>query len=424
MTRAGWWRELALAGVALVLAGLLGWWLGQLWWPLLAAVAAVLGGWLYQLWRVADWLRRPGREPPEARGIWGELFDGIYQLQRREQLERDRLQTAVSYLRDSFAALKNATVLVAPDGTIEWCNEAAGPLLGLQYPRDRGQALLNLVRLPAFHSYFTGADYQQPLQLDSPATVTVVLLIEITPFGRGSRLLFARDITREQRLEGMRRDFIANVSHELRTPLTVISGYLQTLLESGHSREPALHKPLQQMYQQVVRMENLLRDLLWLARLESAPQQGQAFTRIDVAALLEDVAQAGRELSGEREIVLELHSQQPLRGDYQQLYSAVSNLLGNALKYSTGPVRLSWRERAQELCLAVRDEGVGIARPHLPRLTERFYRVEPSRAQQSGGTGLGLAIVKHVLAAHGAHLVIDSEPGVGSTFSCVFPRPV
>lgn len=421
MTRANWWWEVCKVGFLYLSAALLGLFLDLL--PLSLGLATVIlvGYWLHQLYRVAGWLRRPDVEPPEAGGLWGEIFDSIYHLQRHDREERDRLQTAVSYLRDSFASLKNATVLIEPTGNIEWCNAAAEDLLGLEYPRDRGQAMLNLVRLPQFHSYFSAEKYHKPLLMESPRDAGIRLLVEISSFGRGSRLLFARDVTREERLEGMRRDFVANVSHELRTPLTVITGYLMTLLDSGAGEDEKLARPLVQMQQQAQRMESLLRDLLWLSRLESLEEDTDNLGAVDVPEMLVEVRHEAEDIYPGREIRIVAESKRRLTGNYQHLYSAVSNLLLNALKYSQGAVEMRWEEESARLCLAVQDEGPGIDPVHLPRLTERFYRVEESRSSETGGTGLGLAIVKHVLAGQGAHLEIDSQPGVGSTFRCVFP---
>jgi len=419
--RSVWWQEVIRVLAVCLFAAAIGTLSGYVLPLLLLAMAGLLVYWLLQLRRVARWLRRPDTEPPEATGLWGEIFDRVYHLQRADREERGRLQTTVSYLRDSFAALKNATVMIDPQGNIEWCNAASARLLGLQYPRDRGQAILNLVRLPAFNAYVDGGDYQEPLLMDSPRDGGARLLIEITPFGAGSRLLFARDVTREERMQEMRRDFIANVSHELRTPLTVITGYLHTLLDAGIASDERIHQPLVQMRQQARRMENLLRDLLWLSRLESAQDESEDRAALDIAEIMSEVRTEALGVEPDREINLVVESRRELPGNYRQIHSALSNLVVNALKYSDGPVEMRWSEDEGHLYLSVTDVGPGIDAVHIPRLTERFYRVEKSRAQETGGTGLGLAIVKHVLAAHQAWLDIDSRLGRGTTFRCVFP---
>jgi two-component system phosphate regulon sensor histidine kinase PhoR len=246
------------------------------------------------------------------------------------------------------------------------------------------------------------------------------LQVEITRFGRGSRLLFARDVTRERQLEKMRRDFVANVSHELRTPLTVITGYLLTLMDMEIGEKEQLRRPMAQMQQQAARMEALLRDLLWLSQIESADGR-EEHRPVDIAELVAEVCEFVLGAYRGRTINTHYKTSRSVRGNYKHLYSAISNLVINALKYSEGDVEIEWAERDDGLCLSVTDHGPGIDARHIPRLTERFYRVDKSRSQVTGGTGLGLAIVKHVLAGHEARLEIDSELGVGSTFRCIFP---
>ena len=293
-------------------------------------------------------------------------------------------------------------------------------MLGLQYPRDHGQPVLDLLRIPSFRSYSSSGKFDEPLQLTSPRDAKISLLMEITPFGYGSKLILARDNTREQRLEFMRRDFVANVSHELRTPLTVITGYLHTMLDHRLAENETILGPLEQMRQQAERMETLLHDLLWLSRLEFSEGQ-ENFEVVDMRDILLDVQQHFQEAYPGRSIELSIDCACDVKGNHDQLYSAVSNLVVNALKYSEDEVELSWKSGGGKCLLSVVDRGPGIKPVHLPRLTERFYRVDKSRAQETGGTGLGLAIVKHILAGHGAYLQIESEVGVGSRFCCVFP---
>ena len=420
MATTNWWKELRKVALYFLIVVGPGAALGHGLLALALAALALVAYWLNQLRRVSSWMRHPDVEPPEATGIWGEFYDSIYRLQRHDREERDRLQTAVSYLRDSLAALKDAAVLVDPSANIEWSNEAAQRLLGLQYPRDRGQAIVNLLRVPNFSSYFNGGDYQKPLLTESPLDPSLQLLVEITEFGRGSRLMFARDVTRERQLEKMRRDFVANVSHELRTPLTVITGYLLTLMDTDLGEQERLRQPMLQMQQQAERMETLLRDLLWLSQIEST--EGREEHRpLDMRELISEVRQFVLGAYPDRKVNVRVDTERSIAGNYKHLYSAVSNLVINALKYSERDVEITWSERDGACCLSVRDEGPGIDAVHLPRLTERFYRVDKSRSQVTGGTGLGLAIVKHVLAGHRARLEIDSEVGVGSTFRCVFP---
>jgi two-component system phosphate regulon sensor histidine kinase PhoR len=377
---------------------------------------------VYQLLRVQKWMAEPEAEPPEARGIWGDLLDTIYHLQRTDREARERLESTVTYLRDSLAAMRDAVVMVDASGAIQWSNRSAERLLGLQYPRDQGQGILNLLRHPTFHEYFDAGQFVRPLVIPHPSDAERVLQVEVTLFGAGNRLVFVRDITAISRLEQVRRDFVANVSHELRTPLTVISGYLATIQDSLPDLDPRLQKPLQQMNQQSRRMEALLRDLLWLSKVEDGRQRSED-EEVDMGGLLAELCSDLRLTHPEAAIALHVDTHRRLRGDYKELHSAVSNLLTNAIKYSPGNpiIEVSWREEHDRLRLSVKDHGIGIDPAHHARLTERFYRVDDSRSTATGGTGLGLAIVKHVAASHDAELVIQSVPGRGSTFTLVFP---
>jgi two-component system phosphate regulon sensor histidine kinase PhoR len=219
-------------------------------------LAGVAGSWLWQLWRMRRWLEDPDQAPPEGSGIWGLIYDTIYGLQRENREARGRLQSTVDYLRSSFASMRDGVVILTQSGAIEWCNDAAGTLLGLQYPRDRGQPVLNLLRWPAFHDYFLAGEFQTRCRLPRAADSKQILQIEITTFAGGDFLIFARDVTRMVQTEQMRRDFVGNVSHELRTPLTVFKGYLDTIRSSGEFLDKRLQQPLAQMESQVQRMEN------------------------------------------------------------------------------------------------------------------------------------------------------------------------
>jgi len=309
------------------------------------------------------------------------------------------------------------------DNAIEWMNEAAATLLGLNLVRDIGQRVDNLLRPPAFVEYLQSGDYHEPLVLSSPVDNASIMQIYIVPYGDNQRLLIARDITKLHRLEVMRRDFIANVSHELSTPLTVISGYLESLV--GKTRKPEqIEQALRQMQQQTERMRNLVNDLLQISRLEMNEIQEDE-SDVNVPAMLHGLLADARMLGGERrhEIVLEVDETVWLHGVNQYLYSAFANLVRNAVQYTPGGGRIviRWYASAAGACFSVEDNGIGIP-PHLiPRLTERFYRVDTGRSRSVGGTGLGLSIVKHVLRNHQAALEVRSAPGQGSTFLCRFP---
>jgi two-component system phosphate regulon sensor histidine kinase PhoR len=419
----GSWRaELRKLLLVLIASAVIGYLSGYTLEALSLGLAGVAVSWLFQLWRMRRWLEDPDNPPPEGSGIWGLIYDTIYGLQRENREARGRLQSTVDYLRSSFASMRDGVVILTQSGAIEWCNDAAGMLLGLQYPRDRGQPVLNLLRSPVFHDYFIRGDFQTPLQLPGSPASKQILQIEITTFAGGDFLIFVRDVTRMVQIEQMRRDFVGNVSHELRTPLTVFKGYLDTIRASEEVFDPRLKRPIEQMDAQVRRMETLLSDLLWLSRVEST-QEERSSEPVDMPAMLEELREEIRQSHPERLLVLELESRDSVLGDYAELRSAVSNLVLNALKYSDEdkPVVVRWSRSGDGLTLAVEDQGVGIDEEHLPRLTERFYRVDQSRSAATGGTGLGLAIVKHVAASHRAELTIDSTPGRGSTFSLHFP---
>lgn len=416
---------LAAAGRVLlfsVLCVFVGWLYGYPLEALALALAYVVAFWLYQIHRVQRWLQDPDRPPPDTFGIWNELLARLYLHQRKNAEARKQLQGSIKYLQDSFASMRDGVVMVDAHGAIKWFNQAVEPLLGLRYPGDTGQTLTNLVRAPEFNEYFLGGDYSRPLQYSVAGERPIHLRVEITHFGEGERLLFVRDVSESVRMEQIRRDFVANVSHELRTPLTVISGYLSTFMASGGELTERYGKPLKQMSQQAERMETLLKDLLWLSRIESE-QRAEAQECVDMAGLLQELRE---ELTGTypgRRVELELDCARKILGDYRELYSAVSNLAHNAIKYSPdgSPVTIRWYSKGEKCIVEVEDRGIGIDSVHIPRLTERFYRVDDSRNSATGGTGLGLAIVKHVVAAHGGELRIDSEPSVGSTFALIFP---
>ncbi len=274
-------------GLLLAVAAAIGWYYGQ---GLLALAGTLLGllvFWLYQMHRVQQWLRTPGEPPPETYGIWGDLLSQMYQMQKRGRDARQRLQSTVDYLQDSFSSMRDGVAIVDDHGVLKWFNEPAQALLGLR-AADRGQSLMNLVRAPEFLRYFNRGEFGEPLEYRTAGDAGTWLRVEITRFGDGDRLLFIRDITAAVRMEKVRKDFVANVSHELRTPLTVISGYLGTFLSDTGKLPQVYVKPLQQMLQQAERMETLLKDLLWLSRIES--EQGiEAHTPVDIRALLAEL---------------------------------------------------------------------------------------------------------------------------------------
>lgn len=424
------WRSamkklLLLLGV-LLLAGLVS---GQTPWVIAGGLFLYLVYTMLQLRRLHGWLYSPDShrtdQPPESYGLWGDVFDGIYQLQRRERDATNYLKSIIDRAQESTAALEMAVVMINRRGHLEWWNPAAERLLGLHSDHDRDQPVTNLLRQPEFVEYFETGDYNRPLSLTSPLTRDRTLEYQITWFGDGERLMLVRDITQLHRLETMRRDFAGNVSHELRTPITVITGYLETLLDNREGLPERWARPLEQMYQQSRRMENIIRDLLTLTQLETKSVSRQR-TAIDVSALLHEICGDAEQLFGEKNhhFTVDCTLTDRLQGNRNELYSALSNLVFNAAKYTQagGHIALSCEEESSGgIAIAVTDDGPGIESQHIPRLTERFYRVDESRSTDTGGTGLGLAIAKHVLARHSATLEILSTPGKGSRFICHFP---
>jgi two-component system phosphate regulon sensor histidine kinase PhoR len=394
-------------------------------WSLAAGLGVYLAWTLKQLLRLHEWLRlhKPDEAPPDGYGLWGEVFDSIYNLQRRDQRVRGRLQAVIDRVQESTAALKDAVIMLDSDGNLEWWNRAAETLLGLKTPQDSGQPVTNLVRHPRFKEYFEQDNYLEPLEIPSPINDRVRVQLLITRYGNNEHLMLVRDVTRIHQLEQMRKDFVANVSHELRTPLTVICGYLETLLDNVEGVNPRWVRALQQMHQQGARMQTLLNDLLLLAKLEATdyPSDNQP---VVVPTLLQTIKNDAQALSGQRNqhITLQIDSEARLKGSEHELRSAFSNLVFNAVKYTPaeGTIHLRWWSDEQGAHLRVQDSGPGIETKHLPRLTERFYRVDSSRASNTGGTGLGLAIVKHVLLRHRGTLEISSVLGKGSSFTCHF----
>lgn len=418
--------ELIRLALWLLLALVIGWPLGVAGWALALVALAYCGYYSYHLWRLLRWLRLEAddaKEPPEAKGVWGDIYDQIYHWQRRNRTARERLSAQINYIQESFMSLPYGVVMLDPDANIEWCNVAAEQLFGLRQPEDQGQQLLNLVRDPSFVEYFEAEQYKRPLEFESPYNRRIYLQVHVSFFGQRSRLLFARDITQTRKLEQMRKDFVANVSHELRTPLTVINGYLETFADSLEGTSPRWKRAVEQMLAQSKRMQNLVNDLILLSRLETVPQDSQQ-DRLELLPMLKAIREeALASVTTSREITIECDETLSLVGHRDELRSAFANIIYNAAKYTEpgGSIQIRWFADSDGAYLQVEDDGIGIEAEHIPRLTERFYRVDNSRSIETGGTGLGLAIVKHVLLRHQAKLEVTSTPGKGTCFTCVFP---
>ncbi|GMQ88847.1 MAG: phosphate regulon sensor histidine kinase PhoR [Gammaproteobacteria bacterium] len=420
-----WQRELWRI-LGLVLAGLvLGVLAGNLALGLLAILVLYTGWHLYNIHLLIRWLHE-GRKfrPPEARGIWDDVFENIFRLQQRNRKRKRELRSMLKRFHKITVALPDATVeLRSGSDQIEWWNNAAAKYLGFESPRDNGQRISNLLRHPAFVEYLHKGDYDQAIEIPSPVDESITLRIRVIPYSGNRRLVLARDMTRMQKLERMRQDFVANVSHELRSPLTVVSGYLETLMDAG-AVETEFADQLESMQQQTERMNRIVDDLMLLSRLENeVPHADQQ--AVPVARLIDSIIDQGRVLSGtaEHTIVSDVDDALCIKGAESELYSAFSNLVFNAIRYTPagGHISICWKLIDGEPVFSVEDSGAGIEAHHIPRLTERFYRIDTGRSRATGGTGLGLAIVKHVLLRHEGELEIDSEPGRGSCFRCRFP---
>lgn len=380
---------------------------------------------LRSLHKLHHWLKTsPAEAPPELSGIWEDIADNIYRLQKEEQNAKQNLLAIIARARTSISALEEAVVLIDRNGNLEWWNTAAEKLLGFKEPIDNGKPIINLIRDPVFVRYFEHGPYKEGLKLPSWIHPNRYVQYEVTRFGHNDRVLIAYDITRLHQLEQIRKDFVANVSHELRTPLTVLSGYLETF--SQNDDFPARWaRAFRQMQQQTTRMNNLVNDLLLLSRLESDNVK-QEHKVVNMAHLLEQLRLEAQAYDPDKQhtIVVQVDSPLSLLGLENDLRSAFSNLITNAIKYTPpcGAITIRWSHDEKYGYFSVQDNGLGIEPQHIPRLTERFYRVDAARSSATGGTGLGLAIVKHVLLQHKAILNINSKPGAGSTFSCIFPR--
>ena len=380
---------------------------------------------LQSLTALYRWLTdRAHRDIPDAEGLWGDTFNEIRKLVRAAEQRQNELAGQVDRLQSVAAAMPDAVVILSGQDEIEWANDIAGQLLGIHYPRDAGMRLGNLIRDPEFVEYVLHRDFREPLVLDTTMDPPQQVAIQIFPYGDSQKLVMGRDVTHLARIEQMRRNFVANVSHEMRTPLTVLGGYVETLQQIPRIDPDELRKHLHTMAEQTGRMQRLVDDLLALSRLEASPP-GRHDETVDIPALVASLRESAEVVSGKNahRITVEVNTTLSLRGSREELYSAFSNLVNNAIRHTPagGLIRLRWDECGGGACFSVADAGEGIATEHLPHLTERFYRVDTARSRATGGTGLGLSIVKHVLIRHEARLDIESRPGQGSTFTCIFP---
>ncbi|OOE43110.1 two-component system sensor histidine kinase PhoR [Salinivibrio kushneri] len=405
---------------------IIGWLFGGLPWLLLGATVAMLLWHLHQQVKLSDWLwKDKSLMPPSGTGSWEPLFNGIYRLQKRNRRRRKELANLIRRFRNGAESLPDAVVVFERDGAIVWCNKLAQELLGLRMPDDNGQHISNLIRAPEFVSYIADANYDVPLEMRSHLNSARTLEFRTMPYAEGEYLMVVRDITQLKQLEGMRRNFFANVSHELRTPMTVLRGYLEMTEDPEMVVGPMWPKAHGVMTEQLSRMESLVEQLLTLSKIEAAAKP-ELDHLVDVPAMLDVLQKEAQALSGDSEHILtfEVDTSLKVKGNDDQLRSAISNLVYNAVKHTppNAGITVRWYRASKGPRLEVQDSGEGIAPQHLDRLTERFYRVDKARSRETGGSGLGLAIVKHALSHHDAELDIQSELGVGSTFSFTLPE--
>lgn len=382
---------------------------------------------LYNTWKLHQWLSHNESPPPESLGIWSDIFEQINRLQQQNQLQTEQLKETIEAFQSLNNAYPEACLVIDGQGCLSWFNDAACELLDLQNPTDQGQPLANLIRDPDFINWLAVQDrVNSPIELSSPMDPNIFLSARAVRFQQEQRLLILRDITDVHNLERVRRDFVANVSHELRTPLTVLHGYLETIedqLSEQHSVEDLL-PAIKRMQVQAEQMGNLLNDLIELSRVQTDEHNSEV-ENINVPLMLMQMKEQAAEISqGSHQLIFNVQSGLWISGIATDIESAFRNLIQNAVHYTPpgGKIKVSWRQEDSAAVFSVRDTGSGIPKRDIPRLTERFYRVGSDRSRHSGGTGLGLAIVKHVMNAHQAKLVIESELGEGSCFSCRFPE--
>ena len=382
----------------------------------------------YQLWHSSKLssllLSQNYVEAPKAFGTWGEIYYRLHKLVRSWRDQVLEIEQQHSRFIQAVQATPNGVVMLNEDDQIEWCNSIAEQHFGVNAKRDAMQRITHILRKPAFVQYIIRQNYREPVRLTNMGIFEQFSLdVQIFPYGDKQKLLLSQDVSQIEKTDAMRRDFVANVSHELKTPLTVLSGFLETVQEL-ELNEADQKKYLDLMSVQTGRMKTLVEDLLTLAKLEGNPEPPVTQV-VPMGVMLSRLQSDAQGLSqGRHQIVVEKKSERNVLGDDVELYSAFGNLVSNAVRYTPdgGNITIRWSDMGDEAIFSVIDTGPGIAQEHIPRLTERFYRVDRSRSRDTGGTGLGMAIVKHVISRHHGELKIESTLGVGSEFSLSFPQ--
>ncbi|MDC8756290.1 phosphate regulon sensor histidine kinase PhoR [Janthinobacterium fluminis] len=378
---------------------------------------------LSYLYQLSNWLDNPhSAKLPDGWGAWTNIFSRLYRLRRDDEKSQAELSEWLARFRQAMHLLPDGVVIMDDVLFLEWCNPAAEQHLGLTHERDKGMRVTNLIRSPEFMDYIILGRYEQPLTLTFRNRK---LIVQIIPFENRRQILVTHDATETERIEMMRRDFIANASHELRTPLTVIVGFLEIAGTELDLDAPTRAAHVKLMTEQAHRMQHLIEDMLTLSRLESVDYPLRP-ERVDIEKLMEQVLRDARALSAGKHTITLAVSGPDVLGGFEELHSAFGNLASNAVRYTPagGSIHLLWQDGAGGPQFIVQDTGIGISPEHISRLTERFYRVDKSRSRETQGTGLGLAIVKHVLLRHGGTLTIKSEAGKGSSFIVNLPKSV
>jgi two-component system phosphate regulon sensor histidine kinase PhoR len=415
----------ALLRLAFILLGAsaVGWFFGAAWGlgVALATVIYLLITQLHYLRQLGEWLDQPHSSSlPDGWGAWTNIFSRLYRLRRDDERNQSELTEWLARFRQAMHLLPDGVAIMDDVLFLEWCNPAAERHLGLTLDKDKGMRVTNLIRHPAFIDYIILGRYEQPLTLTLRDRK---LICQIIPFENRRQILVTHDITETQRIEEMRRDFIANASHELRTPLTVIVGFLEIAASEPDLDADTRAAHLKLMGEQGRRMQRLIEDMLTLSRLESVDYPLRP-ERIDMRAMMAEIADEARALSGGKHEISFSVAGPDVKGSAEELRSAFANLASNAVRYTPagGRIALSWQDGPEGPQFIASDTGIGIDQVHIVRLTERFYRVDKSRSRETQGTGLGLAIVKHVLLRHGGQLAITSQAGKGSKFIATLPK--
>ena len=397
---------------------------------LLLVVSLVLAYRLYvhrrYLNRMLTWISGPLDDPvPDADGVWGEFVSRMNRRVKTRRHEKDLLEKALDQFQSALEALPDGVVFMDTHRRILWMNALAIDMLKLKPGHDIGTPIEHLIREPEFAAYLLSANYSEPLMYHPNRRDQTCFMVNLISYGEDRLLLALRDLTQLEKLENVRRDFVANVSHELKTPLTVISGFIETLQTHHETLSPEKRQRfLDLAMAQAQQMGRLVQDLLTLSSLETRTNLVDE-SNVPLAPLVDDLIISAAAISaGEHDFSVEVPNNIQIHGSKSALHSIFGNLINNAVNYTPagGNIRIFWREEAHEGALCVQDTGIGIPAVHIPRLSERFYRVDQGRSRETGGTGLGLAIVKHALTRHQGHLEIHSEVGQGSTFEAWFPH--